>query len=445
MASQLRNPSSRAKALRNGAFSLLLASLIWLIFYQNLPASLAGYQSSGPFGAANSMDRFIKIFMIVASLVVIFSRMQMARTLLRGMNPGIWMFVLLAFISIIWSIERSATILRLTSLISGLIACFVFGLSAWDPRRFQRVALPPIMMILIASLVVGVVSPDLAIEVGDDIALKNSWHGITHGKNAFGMLSSFGVIFCAQAWLGRESRGAWAIAGTMTALLCVILSRSNTSLFASALALTSLVLLLRVPIVKRRYTAQVVIAIAAIILLYEAVVQDIIPGLKVILQPVLSLTGKDSTFSARTVIWGIIKDHIALSPWIGSGYGAYWIGPEPRSPSYIFKLVMYLYPTESHNGYLEVVNDLGYAGLTCVMTFIVFFLRQALQLMRIDRNQAALYLALLFQEMVIDMSESDWFSRTNTFTVLVLGSICMSRQLIDAAATTKIPAAKPSR
>ena len=93
---------------------------------------------------------------------------------------------------------------------------------------------------------------------------------------------------------------------------------------------------------------------------------------------------------------------------------------------------MFFYPTEAHNGYLEVVNDLGLVGLFCVLFFLFWFIRQALQLMQFDRSQAALYLALLFQEMVINMSESDWFSRSNTFAMLCLATNCLSRGLLDA-------------
>jgi O-antigen ligase len=91
---------------------------------------------------------------------------------------------------------------------------------------------------------------------------------------------------------------------------------------------------------------------------------------------------------------------------------------------------MYFYPMESHNGYLDTINDLGFLGLGVLLLFLGFYLRQGLQLMKYDRNQAALYLALLLEAMVINMSESDWFSRTDTFAVLVLGMTCITRALI---------------
>jgi O-antigen ligase len=93
---------------------------------------------------------------------------------------------------------------------------------------------------------------------------------------------------------------------------------------------------------------------------------------------------------------------------------------------------MFFYPTEAHNGYLDIVNDLEMLGLVCLLVFLYWFMRQALQLMRIDRSQAALYLALLFLEMVINLSESDFFSRTSTFAILVLATFCVSRALREA-------------
>jgi O-antigen ligase len=192
-----------------------------------------------------------------------------------------------------------------------------------------------------------------------------------------------------------------------------------------------MVLVMRVPVIKRRYSTHVVVAIAATILLYELAIQNVIPGVNTLFAPILSLTGKDATFSARTVIWNVIKQHIQAAPYLGTGYGAYWVGPFPTSPSYVFVSLMFFYPTEAHNGYLEIVNDLGLLGLLCLLVFLYWFIRQALQLMRIDRSQAALYLALLFQEMVINMSESDWFSRTNTFAVLILATTCLSRALLN--------------
>jgi exopolysaccharide production protein ExoQ len=428
-------PAPQTRWVHDGGYVILITALIWLIFYQNLPSNLSGYAGVGEgaaFGAANQLDRFIKLFMIAVSSYLIVVRWQLVRNLLKVMNPGLLGFFVLAPVSVLWSISPGDTVLRFISLAAMLLVCFACTLVSWHPRRFQQVLLPPVMLIFLASLAIGAVEPNWVIEYGDDIALKNSWHGVTHGKNEFGMLSGFGVLLCAHGWFSREGRTGWYMAGTAIAFLCLSLSRSNTSMFATVLALVCMFLLIRSKIVARSFTATLAYGVSILILVYEMIIQGLIPGVDVLLAPIMGLTGKDTTFSARTTIWMVVKQHIALSPYIGSGFGAYWIGALPESPSYIFLSIMYLYPTESHNGYLEVVNDLGYLGLGVVLVFLYFYVRQSLQLMRTDRSQGALFLALLFLEMVVNMSESDWFSRSNTFTMLALASVCLSRGLFDA-------------
>jgi O-antigen ligase len=287
------------------------------------------------------------------------------------------------------------------------------------------------MYILVASLVVGSIFPDRIIELGNDISQNHAWHGITFFKNQFGMTASIGVILCFHHWLSGGRRVFWAIAGMAAGFACLIFSRSNTSQLATFICMMFMLLVMRVPVVKHRYTTHVVVGIAAILLLYELVIQDVIPGVHVLLGPIASLTGKDTTFSSRTIIWQLVKDHINGAPFLGTGYGAYWVGAFPTSPSYIFTYLLFFYPSEAHNGYLDVVNDLGLVGLAFLLAFIYWFLRQGLQFIRIDRSQAALYLALLYQQMVMNMSESEWLSRSSTSVILLFAAIGMARGLLD--------------
>ena len=412
---------------------VVLSILFWLIFYQNLPDNLGlnSMASEETVPAANTPDRIIKACMIAMSVYVIATRWSLTRLLAKNINAGAAAFLVLAALSAVWSIEPAATILRFISLASIVLICFAISLAGWHRQRFQQLAIPPLMFILVASLAIGIIFPDEIKELGNDISQKDAWHGITLTKNQFGMTASLGVLICVNRWLAREGRTSWAIAGAAVAFVCLILSRSNASLLATMLGVLFMVLVMRVPMIKRRYSTHVVGAIFATILLYELVIQNVIPGAYTLLAPIRSLTGKDATFSARTMIWDVVKEHIQAAPYLGTGYGAYWVGPVARSPSYVFTYLMYFYPTEAHNGYLDVVNDLGYVGLICLLVFLFSYMRQALQLMRIDRNQAALYLALLFQQMVMNMSESEWFSRDSTFTILILAMTCLSRGLLE--------------
>lgn len=434
MAGANRYTATAATSAAGGAGLVLLSMLFWIIFYQNLPDNLQGMaaNSTGPFLTANSTDRVVKISMLLFGLYILASRWSLTRSVVKGINPGAAAFLVLAPASAVWSLDPSATLLRCVSLTTIFLVCFAISLAGWHRRRFQQVALPPLMFILLVSLAIGIAAPERVIEAGTDISQKDAWHGITHGKNEFGMFASMAAIICVNTCLARQGRTYWAIAGAAVAFLCLLLSRSNTSLFATMVAVLSMVLVMRVPVIRQRYSTHVAVAMAATILLYELAIQDVIPGTHTLLGPIMHLTGKDATFSGRTIIWDIVKQHIQYARFLGTGYGAYWVGPFPSSPSYIFVPLMYFYPTEAHNGYLDIINDLGFVGLLCVLAFLFWYIRQALQLMMTDRSQGALYLALLFQEMVMNMSESEWFSRTSTFAVLILATFCLSRGLLES-------------
>ncbi len=379
----------------------------------------------------NTVDRIIKVCVILLSASVIASRRSIAGSVLKNVNIGAAALLLLAPLSALWSIGSTDTILRSVTLMSLVLISFAISLAGWNPRRFQQVVIPPLMYILIVSLVLGLIFPDRIIEIGDDLSLKDAWHGITLTKNQFGMTASIAVIIFANRLLGREGRAGWSIAGVVAAFACLIFSRSNTSLFATMVAVLAMLLMLRVPFMKA-HVKFLVFAIAGTIVLYELVILDVLPGAHTLLAPVRALTGKDATFSARTTIWEIVRDHIQWAPYLGSGYGAYWVGPLKTSPSYVFVYRMYFYPTEAHNGYLDIINDLGYLGLVCLLLFLITYMRQALQLMRSDRNQAALYFGLLFQQMVMNMSESEWLARDTTFTILIIAIVCLSRALRES-------------
>lgn len=429
-------PAGRARGatirkVAGGGTLVLLLVLLYLIMYQNLPGDLNGMKFK-PINTAGPIDQAVKLGAILVGAAVIAARWSLVHSLAKNMNLGLLAFMVLAPMSIVWSIDPNATMLRCLTLLGIVLLCVGISLVGWNQNRFLQVAMPPMMVIFIASLIYGMLYPDKIIQLGEDISQKNAWHGITYNKNQFGMTASIGAILCFHRWLAQRKGAIWSLAGLVISIVCVLLSRSSTSLLATMICTTFVVLMMRVPLVKQRFSTHVVVGLAALIIVYELVIMDVIPGVGTLLAPVMSITGKDTTFSSRGLIWSIVKEHSSYAPLLGSGYAAYWpTMPTPDSPSYIFMRVMYFYPQESHNGYLEILNDLGVVGLACVALFLISYIRQALQLMRFNRAQAVMYLALLFEQMVANLSESEWFSRSTVCIILLLGTTCLSRELLE--------------
>jgi hypothetical protein len=65
--------------------------------------------------------------------------------------------------------------------------------------------------------------------------------------------------------------------------------------------------------------------------------------------------------------------------------------------------------------------------------YFAAYVRQALQLMRLDRYQGGLYLTMLFRGFIADMSESHWFLVLSLdFAVMTLATMALARSLLQA-------------
>jgi O-antigen ligase len=382
--------------------------------------------------APNPMARTIKLALLAVSVVLLLWKSRTAWLEARVVNPFFWAFMALVPASVLWSVARDATINRYLSLCSIAAPCFAFTLLGWNRTRFQDVLRPLMTALLVASVIFEILYPQYAIELGEG-TLKNSWRGLTDQKNQFGMLASFSALFWLHAWLNQDKRWWIAIPWLGLSIECVLLSRSSTALLATSLSTLFLWLLMVTPSSLRRLMPYAVSGFAIVVVMYALTVLNLIPGISILLEPLAALVGKDLTFSNRAVIWGIIKEHIALAPMLGSGYGAYWTGAVPSSPSYVFMGRMYFYPTQSHNGYLEMVNDLGFVGLTCLLLYLVYWIRQSLQLMKLDRGQGVLFLGLFFQQAITNLTESTWLAINSAFAIAVgtLATFSMARSLLD--------------
>lgn len=378
-------------------------------------------------------SRTVWLVLLGFGVFVVGSRFAKAKALLREINPYLLAFMLLAMASVTWSIAPEVTIRRLVRMLTFLLDAMALALLPWSETRFQSALRPVLSLLLIGSIIFVIASPQLAIEEGKASELLGAWRGLATQKNGLGSIAAIATLLWLQAWLNRESRLWLVLLCGGAAVTCLVFSRSSTSIMATAFASILLLMLSRSPKSLRRYMPYLIGVFVVTLLVYSLAVLNLVPGLSFVLKPITMITGKDLTFSGRTAIWAVINDHIAYRPLLGTGYGAYWVGEGvTSSPSYDMVRRLYWYPTEAHNGYLDVINDLGYVGVAVLVAFLLTYLRQGLRLFQTARQQGAMYLALLFQQLIANLSESRWFNvLTLEFVILTLATVSMGRILLQ--------------
>jgi len=80
-------------------------------------------------------------------------------------------------------------------------------------------------------------------------------------------------------------------------------------------------------------------------------------------------TGRDLTFTGRTHLWEDILREVADHWVIGAGFQGFWVLDNPELLA-LYDIYVWL-PNQGHNGYLDILNEVGIIGL--VLFFLVIF------------------------------------------------------------------------
>jgi exopolysaccharide production protein ExoQ len=421
----------------------LVTAVYWLLIARVIIPGLFDYAPDTDVLQVAARDAVLNkvtwLSFLFIPLVLLASRSTLTMRVLRTTNRFFLILLAFATISVLWSIDAGASTSRLTHMLTVVLDCLAVAIVGWHATRVQQITRPILTIMLLGSLVFALFWPDLAITPPTPPDTHGYWHGLTTQKNGLGSLASLGTVFWFHGWVCKEVKTLPALLFGGLAVVLMVLSRSSTAVMATALVMMFLLLMLRsgsVPAL-RRYIPYMVGGFVCLTLAYSLAVLKVVPGMDILLVPITALSGKDTTFTARTQIWELIRAHIQYSPMIGSGYGGYWAGPIPTSPSYIFLNVMYFYPSEAHNGYLDVINDLGYVGLLLLLGYLIGYIRQALRLLRSNYTQSALYLAVIFQQLLTNLSETHWLFVGHDFIVLTMATFGLARSLLDAQAAAK--------
>lgn len=426
---------------------LLTTVLVWaLMLVMVRPEGFADFTMSHTSMTSDTdpTSHTVWFLILVVSAGLLVRRSDRSLRLLRELNPFLIAALGLAAASVLWSVAPGFTVVRVTRFVAVVMVGMCLALFGWTPGRFAQFMRSVLMFICGASILMVWLDPLHAIHQANQVELKGAWYGITFGKNVLGSLAGSAIVVWLHGILTKETRLIPGLGGLSLGIACLLGSHSSTSIMAAAFAVPFMLLLMKPPGALERSMPYLVGTFATVVLVYALAVLDLVPGLSSLLLPIEALTGKDLSFSGRRNIWFILIDQIHHHPWFGLGFGAYWTGPVPGTPSYEMLRRLWFYPTEGHNGYLNVINELGWAGGILLFSYFIRYLRDALKLMRTQPQLAALYLTFVFRGFISDMSESHWFCPlTVDFVIMTLATCTLARSLLQSQLEVEAAAGAP--
>lgn len=346
------NPASETtaeRADRRLEWLTIAASLLILIVHSQIwYAPLTGY-SDTPSTSPLLRDIFYPSYACTLLLFGLTTR-ETLRTLISA--PLLIALIAVTGFSVFWSVAPDATARRFVAIVFTTLAGVVLA-ARWDWRRLAEIVAAAHALSAVLSLLLALLKPDWGVM---SELFPGAWRGLWSEKNNMGGAMAMGAGFClAAAALSPPRRWIWVGFAGLCVFL-VLMSTSKTALLALILTLGAVAY---VWLVRRHPAVAATMAWLAVI----GVILAVLVGLTLSDQ-VLAWLGKDATLTGRTAIWEGLLRQVSTRPWTGFGYGAIWDNTDPYGPlSWITADAKYK-PNHAHNGWLEVLLNIGLIGLT---------------------------------------------------------------------------------
>jgi O-antigen ligase len=314
-----------------------------------------------------------------------------------------WIFLLYlwAVLSVAWSVDLSTSI-RMAAY--GVVYLFS---AAYFALRYEINEYLDLLGRCFFGVAVLSVAGEFLLPPTDDLA--PGWSGIFLQKNGLGLCMMLAIV----VMIVQHRR--WNLRRTATLLFYVAMLGLSQS-FTAVISVACVVLF----VFSKRMAAWMravfwlLLAVAACL---SIVIGDPIELL-------LSAGGRSSTLTGRDVIWAFALSATAEKPWIGHGYGgAFWTESYGSAVQ-----TLHWNPHHAHNGYLEVLLDLGFIGLVLTLAVLINTWRRARRMRRQDATATSLWVEVIILAVVAhNLTESDFMASNFFWFLVVAGSFASLR------------------
>ncbi len=279
---------------------------------------------------------------------------------LRGLVPilvPLGAFLGLALASAAWSAVPNRT---LVLAIYQILLCTLLTLSvaiSGDPDRIFRTIFWVFAVAVAINLLFVLARPPGPI----------GHQGIYPYKNTLGSAMACAILIALPQIAGNRGFLRFcALATVLCGTVVLLASESKTAIGLVVVAPVAAMTILFLSTRLRLSPASIIIGL----LIFAAPALILATQLaRVSLSDLLTLTLGDTTFTGRTVIWSFVSSHIEQAPVLGHGYRGFW-GIGDLSPKLHSEIEFIRVTGSSHNGFVDITLDLGFAGLTLLLILV---------------------------------------------------------------------------
>ncbi|MEA5597409.1 O-antigen ligase [Rivularia sp. UHCC 0363] len=368
--------------------------------------------SSSPLGGA-SVDTLLNAlsYLILSILIA-----NYWKGFIYVSSKGVFQLILLILIlfSVLWSADMASSL----TYVRGIVRIYLLAVYLAMRYTFKE-QIRFIAFALGTSTVLSMIFPLIPSFGGIHTApeLAGMWSGIFGHKNELGYMMAWSAgVFLHLAL--SESKFRWLRLTIFAIAIClIILSRSTTSLMI-VLAMISLLPLYKLS-TNNNYKLQIIAISFVLMLLVSGSI--LIAGNA---ETLVGTSGKDLTFSGRTDLWQPVLNKVLERPLFGYGYAGFW-----NSPFASNLRLTYEWASNSHNGFLEILLDMGIGGFVIFAIGFMRFFAMALYRVVLVAKKPEDYLPMqmLVIIIIVNISEArlltpswNWFMYLTTSLTLTM-------------------------
>lgn len=387
--------------------------VIALLIYSNgivVLVTSGGQQEYEDVAYDNSLIRIAYFTIYLVTTLLLLLRWQKT---LQTLRQDYWIFslVLVAAISFIWSFEKLNTLKDILTITGSSLFGLYFA-SRYTLKQQLELMGWTYAITIVLSFIFAVAIPKLGIM---GAAHQGKWRGIFSHKNGLGqaMVYSF-LTFMFLVYQDKKHKLLMWL-GMSLSIILLLLSASTSSMFNLFILV---IVFFTLYIVRLPYLLMIPV-IALIITVGEFSYLWSIDNSSAIFNSV----GKDATLTGRTDLWQLTTDMIWKQPWIGYGFGGFWQGLNGAESGYILRAVTWS-PSHPHNGFLQLLLDLGILGFVIFSIGFSIAAIRALNLVRATTAVAALWpIVHMAQLLITSTTETQLFASNNVGWILYVAVV----------------------
>lgn len=378
-----------------------------------------------PTGVAEDADTtgsLVTLILLGLCVPIMWLRRGQIVRLAVAMWPLLLLCVFFA-ISSTWALDPATSMRRILRLLITISILISLAVGVGDYRKLHLTIAAAAVVVVLLDAADTVLMPGQAM-MDDGLA------ALHYTKNVAGLSLLYTSISIGFAWPLVRSRWTKACVTVVLLIGCglLALTRSTTS---QALVVVSIGLAPTIYMLSRledapRRAIFAGVGILFLVPLYLYYATNMLTGN----DPLAVLHGV--TFTERTDIWSFMLDEIAKRPVFGAGYGSFWqIDPAIQPSLKLGNWITTATINEGHDGYLDVIVSVGFAGFAMVMFVLgrtiwlaCVWVRRAVLAAggkRTDGVVVAMFqLCFLIVFCIHNFSESSLFFNSTTFGTLFL-------------------------